>query len=237
MGEAEEQDLSSAADVAVVIPMPRSGAEVTAPAVFEYMVGGRRYPMFVEPRCHTCTTKHRSRIETALLQGLTIAHIHRTLPEHIQGEVSKKSINTHWKAGHMPLAWMRATLEEHYKGQYEQEEGVRSIVTIEGFSEVVLARAFEGMVETGYIPTVGEGFAAGRMLEMLKRLKSYDDNIERERLMYAAFMDTLQEIMRPEQLWDFIHRLEAHPVVINHMKELTGAESQPLEILRAANDE
>jgi hypothetical protein len=120
---------------------PRSEARIPSFAYIRH--GTRRYPVVARPQCHTCSSKHRPRIERFLIDGLTPRQITDRLPAGRR--ISAQSIYRHRRRGHLPADHRLVARRREIRAQERWEElGLDATIV-----EIIEAEKAQGALRRG----------------------------------------------------------------------------------------
>lgn len=171
-------------------------------------IDGREYRYHREPRCHVCTAPSAKRdlIEKMLVFGYTYSEIARSCadPNGIDyPPASYTSISGHdknhmeyQKAGIREFLVRRAAVEG-----INEREGTRRLVTGLALTDVVMQKAFEGVVSGDLELTVADALRAVSIQEDIKGEEMRNLGVVTAYQQLSLIVETLQEELDPSE-WE-----------------------------------
>lgn len=179
-------------------------------------VGGEDYPHVSVSSCHTCASRHRREIESAVLSGRPPGAVVRDLPEG--HGLTARHVRDHLRNGHVPAdaQQVRQALD-----RYEQERAEIATQASEAAADHILfARSVLGAVTTrmndGTLdPTVRDGVAAAGLLARWEQVSGIAGGIPRHEVVAVmeAWMDAAKQVLDRDAMARFGRILDADPLL------------------------
>lgn len=205
-------------------------------SVATYRLGGRLYPLRSEPRCHTCQSPYRMRVEKGLLRGYSYRAIAESLPS--DAHLNASHIRRHVRSKHMPLDEnvRRVAIEERARELgHDVESHDQMLADHVTLARVGVQRVFERMQDGELEPDISDGIA---FANLLAKLGIHEESAIDEQMLFeilGAYMEAAVEVMDADQQREFANRLGQHPVLqrmVGDVQERAGGarEAMALEV-------
>lgn len=195
-------------------------------SLVQVKIGNRVYDAIREPRCHTCNHPARMEIETMIVENYAFRVIAERFSEvehtdssgdvEVFPELSMQSVQNHYKQGHIPL---EAAVLRRLAEKRAEELGVHldqlsgRFVDHHVYSQAVLERAHQRVVNGEVDVEVKDGLAAAKFLAESERVAGGDLNAEAWSQAMEIYFLTAREIMSPTQWHQFTQALRTNDVL------------------------
>lgn len=166
-------------------------------------------------RCALCTsgTELVTLVNRMIVGGATYAEAYRALASVNEArvasgetEISYQTVLRHGQ-NHLPVkaAAYREIVERRARAaRLDPEEGLVNILTEAGLAEAVMTMAYQGIIESGVVPTPSEGLAAAKFLNQLRQAERGNAGLEAAFAELGYIIKAVKDIV-PQEYWPLIN--------------------------------